>query len=61
MTVFKKIKDQPEYVRKAIFWIVIMILAISLFFIWLKIADQRIESFKNQGSLQNVVDKFPEM
>ncbi|MGB2762570.1 MAG: hypothetical protein WBC21_03490 [Minisyncoccales bacterium] len=51
-----KIQSQPEYIRKIIFWVVIIILAVSLFFIWLKIVDQRIESFQNQESLQNVAD-----
>jgi len=60
----KKIQNSPEYIKKIIFWLVIIILAVVLFLFWLKITEQRIKSF--QGTLRDVkgyqgVDNFQEI
>jgi len=73
MTFLKKLQEQPKTVRKIIFWVIVIILAITFLFTWLGSTKTRIETAKqekifdqfkppNFESVPKVeVPKFPEL
>lgn len=44
----KKIQNQPLYIRKLIFWSILVILAIGLGFLWYKLAQKRLSEFRGE-------------
>ena len=53
MSIFKKIQEQPEHIRKIIFWIIVIILAITFLFAWVESVRVRLEA----GRQKNIFDK----
>ena len=57
MSVLKKIQEQPLYVRKIIFWIIVIILAITFLFVWIYSIRIRLEEAKQKNFFDGV--NFP--
>lgn len=54
MDFLKKIQNQPEHIRKIIFWIIIIVISSGLMFWWIKNFQKRLESFKKE----EVIEQF---
>jgi hypothetical protein len=56
---FKKIQNLSLIKRKVIFWIVIIILTLTLFFLWVKRAQRSIETFPKEEFIEEI--NLPEL
>ncbi len=45
----QKLRNQPEYIRKIILWLVVVIISLGLLIWWVKTSQQRIKSFEAEG------------
>lgn len=69
MDILKKIQNQPEYIRKIIFWVIIIILSAGVLFWWGRRAEQKLKGFReeefierlNLPQLKERLEKMPEM
>ncbi|MBI4359241.1 MAG: hypothetical protein HY577_01525 [Candidatus Nealsonbacteria bacterium] len=59
METLKRIQAKPENERKAIFWLLVIVMGFSLFFVWLALVKHRLTSL-NQGRLRQEL-KLPEL
>jgi len=69
MGILQKIQNQPEHIRKIVFWMIIIILGVGLLFWWGKRAERRLREFRkeefieelNLPQLKEKLEKMPEM
>src|SRR4030042_2920725 len=69
MSVLKKIQGQPLYVRKIIFWIIVIILAITFLFVWIysiriKLEETKQKNFFDEANFpkfQEELDSLPKI
>jgi len=59
MEFFKKIQNLPEGKRKVIFWLVVIIIGISLFLGWVKSLEMKIKSFRTEKIKEEL--KMPQL
>ena len=67
MGILKKIQDKPKGVRKAIFWVIVILIGIIFFFAWVQAFKTRIGQSKlqkpfgesNAPSLDETLKNFP--
>lgn len=69
MNILKKILDQPKYIRKIIFWIIVITLGILFLFAWFQGLKTRIEQAKQEKvfeqlkppKLKEELESFPKI
>lgn len=65
MNILQKFQNQPEKVRKAILWLVVIIAGLILFIFWLKNAQEKIKNFQKEGlglpSLKEQIEGMPKI
>ena len=54
MKLFEKIQKQPLYVKKIVFWVIIIVLGLSLLLLWLKIGQWRLENFQQEEIIEGL-------
>lgn len=54
MTFLKRIQDQPKYIRKIIFWIIIITLGIIFLFAWFQGLKARLEQAKQEKAFEQL-------
>ncbi len=59
MEFFKKIQNLPEEKRKVIFWLVVILIGISLFLGWVKSLEMKIKSFRTEKIKEEL--KIPQL
>ena len=59
MEFIKKIQNLPEEKRKVIFWLVVIIIGISLFLGWVKSLEMKIKSFRTEKIKEEL--KIPQL
>ncbi len=68
MDIVKKLQNQPEYIRKIILWLIVIIIGLSLLVWWVKSFSQKLKEFEkeefigglNLPSLDEQLQKLPE-
>ncbi len=60
MGFLEKLRGLPESQRKAILWVVVVILGLLLFILWMKNARQKLEGFRGEGLREQFnIPEFP--
>ena len=50
----KKLQNQPKYIRKIIFWTIIIIVSLFLGFWWIKNFQGKLKHFQGQGFIEEL-------
>jgi len=58
MDIFKRLRTQPEYIRRIILWGTVIVLGLILGVWWIKRFSQRLENFSQKGFVEQL--KIPD-
>lgn len=54
MSIFEKVQNLPIKIRKIIFWLMVIILDLSLLIFWVKNVQKRLEDFRDEEFIERL-------